>query len=125
MASWLRANGRAFIEIYTPWYWSKVAGIQYEWSDVSRRYDFDPDQSRMLDIWWETGHPEDSATQSLRCYSPDELQILLSETAFTLVKLLPGGSYDHDTQTYRPVVGLDEAMQYMAVLAIDRARSRA
>jgi SAM-dependent methyltransferase len=55
--SWLKEDGRAFIEIYTPWYWARMNGRTMEWPDASRRYGFDEDGCRMLDTWWPTGHP--------------------------------------------------------------------
>jgi SAM-dependent methyltransferase len=116
VSSWLRTEGRAFIEIYTPWYWANVAGTVVEWPDASRRYDFDNDESRLLDTWWKTGSPDTAVTQSLRCYSPDDFEGLLDEASLRLISLLPGGSYDHGTQIYHPLAPLEEAMQYIAVL---------
>lgn len=49
IASWLTEGGRAFIEVYTPWYWRRVAGTTVEWPDVSRCYGFDDTGCRMLD----------------------------------------------------------------------------
>ena len=116
VASWLAEGGRAFIELYTPWYWKRVAGTQIEGPDVSRKYEYDNAGSRMLDTWWPTGTPGDAVTQSLRCYSVDALESLLDGTGLELVDILPGGSYDHETNTYHSVVSLKEAMQYVAVL---------
>ena len=116
VVSWLKPEGRAFIEIYTPWYWKHVAGTLMEWPDVSRRYEFDEVGCRMLDTWWPTDHPGDAATQSLRCYSVDELESLLDGTRLKLVDLVPGSSYDHETKIFHPTVALEDAMQYMAIL---------
>lgn len=114
--SWLVEDGRVFIEIYTPWYWERTAGKEVEWPDVSRRYGFDKAGCRMLDTWWPTGHRAEAVTQSLRCYSPDDLGSLLDGTRLELVEVLPGSSYDHETQTFHPTAPLEDAMQYTAVL---------
>jgi len=117
VSSWLSTEGRAFIEIYTPWYWANVAGTVVEWPDASRRYAFDNAESRLVDTWWKTGYPDTAVTQSLRCYSPEDLEGLLAGVGLRLIDLLPGGSYDHETQTYHPTALLEDAMQFMAVLA--------
>ena len=116
IVTWLRKEGRAFIEVYTPWYWKRVAGTLMEWHDVSRRVEFDSTGSRMLDTWWQTGHPDDAVTQSLRCYSLGDLQSLLDGIELIRVGFLSGGSYDHETKTFHSTVRLEDAMQYMAIL---------
>jgi hypothetical protein len=116
MATWLRAAGRAYVEVYTPWYWKHVAGTLVEWPDVSREYDFDNLKLRLLDTWWPTGHPDEAVTQSLRCYSVGDLETLLEGTPLKLAGVLPRGCYNHKTKVFHPTAPLEEAMQFMAVL---------
>jgi SAM-dependent methyltransferase len=52
VCGWLRPTGRALIEIFTPWYWSRAAGQTFRFGEMARRYAFDPFGSRMLDEWW-------------------------------------------------------------------------
>jgi len=87
-----------------------------EWEDAARRYGYDATSNRMLDTWWPTGDPSAAATQSLRCYTPDELRRLLGSTGLELIDVRPGGAYDHNTGVYRDRVPLEEAMQYVATL---------
>lgn len=115
VSTWLREDGRAFIEIYTPWYWKHVAGTTMEWPDASRRYGFDKEGCRMLDTWWPTGYPAEAVTQSLRCYSLDDLESLLAGTGLALVDVRAGSPFDHKTKTFYPNSSLEDAMQYMAV----------
>ncbi len=114
---WLGPDGRAFIDIYTPQYWKRVAGTIMEWPDVCRRYGFDDAGSRMLDTWWPTKTPEDAVTQSLRCYSLDDLESLLDGIGLRLAAYVPGGAYDHKSKIYHPSVPMEQAMQYTAILA--------
>lgn len=116
IAVWLKNDGRAFIEVYTPWYWKRMSGTTMEWPDACRRYGFDEVGCRMLDTWWPAGDPAAAITQSLRCYSPDDLESLLDGIGLVLVELHPGPSFDHETQTFRAKSPLEHAMQYMAVL---------
>lgn len=116
ITEWLTPGGKAVIEVYTPWYWSKVAGRVMRWENVSRRYDYDPSSRRMLDTWWLAGDPSTAVTQSLRCYEPSELRRLLESTGLELVHIRSGGAYDHDAKVYHKRVPLEEAMQYVATL---------
>jgi len=116
IAGWLAPDGRALIEVYTPWYWAGAAGRTMVWPDASRRYDYDAVANRMLDTWWPTGDPAAAVTQSLACYAPDALRTLLESTGLALADVRPGGAYDHDAGVYRERVPLGEAMQYVAVL---------
>jgi len=111
-----RPDGRALVEVYTPWCWAKVAGRTVNWEDAAHRYDYDPDSNRMLDTWWPANDPSAAATQSLRCYLPDELRSLLESTGLELLDILPGGAFNHDAGIYHEQVSLEEAMQYVATL---------
>jgi hypothetical protein len=75
----------------------------------------------MLDTWWPTGTPDEAVTQSLRCYSVDDLESLLDGTGLRLTGVQPEGSYDHETKIFHPSSPMKEAMQYMAFLEKDRS----
>ncbi|MDY0409975.1 class I SAM-dependent methyltransferase [Virgibacillus soli] len=112
--SWLVPNGCALIDIYTPWYWAKHAGQTMAFKSFSRRYDYDFSGARMLDTWWTTN--EKPLTQSLRCYAPADLNMLLDGTGLKLVDVVPGGAMNYETWEYKENVPLEEAMSYMAKL---------
>jgi len=126
IAAWLNHDGQALIEVYAPSYWSRVAGRTMTWDDVGRLYGFDTEGSRMLDTWWRTDTPTETITQSLRCYTPEELEAMAHDVGLDLERIVPGGAVDYDRGVYRERVPLDEAMQYIAVLeqgARDQSRS--
>lgn len=117
ISHWLHPEGCALIDIYTPWYWSKHAGQQMHFRKFSRRYDYDFDGARMLDTWrTHSDSDSDSITQSLRCYTPADLKMLLEGTGLQLVGIIPGGSLNYETGEYREHVPLGEAMTYQAKL---------
>lgn len=116
IAGWLAPGGRALVDINTPWYWAKVAGRQMSTSPFARQYDFDADGCRMLDHWWAIEHPAERVTQSLRCYSPQDLRLLLHGTGLTLEHIEPGGAVNYETKTYSASVPLGQAMQFRAYL---------
>lgn len=114
---WLKPDGTALIDIYTPWFWAKAAGQRMELgSGMIRAYDFDAHNCRMLDAWWEQGHEESKVIQSLRCYSPADLKLLLSGMDIEISHCEPGGAMDYDAWQYHKKVPLGEAMGYLAIL---------
>ncbi len=119
IVGWLVPDGFAFIEVYTPWYWSGIArsgmaGRETQFGGVCRRYDFDANGSRMLDTWWPVGRETEAATQSLRCYSPADLQLLLKDTGLSLESVEPRGAYDPARDRFVEDAPLEESMQYLA-----------
>lgn len=116
IAGWLAPGGCALIDIYTPWYWAAADGVEMRWEGAGRRYGFDADGCRMLDIWWPAGDEARAVTQSLRCYSPADLRLLLEGTGLELAGLEPGGAVDYEEFRWEPRVELARAMQYTAGL---------
>ncbi len=111
--SWLEPEGFALLDIYTPWYWASVAGRKMSLGSISRTNDFDFKGCRMLDSWQ---RGTEKITQSLRCYSPADLKLLLQNTGLQIDYLEPGGAYDHTKKEYKEKVPLAEAMTYMVKL---------
>lgn len=122
IAGWLSPAGFAVIEIYTPWYWAGVAGREMRFGRAVRRYGFDHENCRMLDRWWPAGHMEQSVTQSLRCYSPEDLKNILRGTGLKLESVESRGMYDHERERFVEHVPLDQAMQYLARLVPEDGR---
>jgi ubiquinone/menaquinone biosynthesis C-methylase UbiE len=116
IAGWLVPNGAALVEVYTPWYWAAAAGTTMQFDDASRRYGFDAVDGRMLDTWWPNGRPEEVVTQSLRCYGPGDLRLLLAGTGLDLVDVLPDGAVDQASGGHHSQVPLERAMSYLATL---------
>jgi hypothetical protein len=116
IADWLPTGGCALIDVNTPWYWAHVAGQEMHWERVSRRYDVDAEGCRMIDHWWQHSNETETVAQSLRCYSPADLELLLTGIPLHLSTVEPGGAVDHVSGTYREPVPLRETMQYLARL---------
>lgn len=118
IASWLKPEGRALIDINTPWYWANVAGQRMVTATFVREYGFDADGCRLLDQWWAPEQEGERVTQSLRCYSPQDLRVLVKETGLTLEHIVAGGAVDYAANVYHPQVPLSQAMQYRAYLRL-------
>jgi len=122
IASWLRPTGFGLIEVYTPWYWERAAGREMRFGNTVRRYGFDREGSRMLDRWWPEGREAEAVSQSLRCYSLDELEALLRGIGLALDAFEPRGSYDFESGRYFESAPIAEAMQYLAKLVPETSR---
>ena len=115
VAGWLAPTGRMYLDVMTPWYWANATGNAPQLPGYVRDYGFDADGCRMLDTYT----PEDGTepfTQSLRCYSQADLQLLLQGTGLMLTEVWPGGSYDVQAEVWTPEVPLGKCMTYTAVL---------
>lgn len=118
--NWLKPDGVALIDVYTPWYWEKAAGRQMPFGEVERVYGYDSVGNRMLDTWWHKDRRDDKVMQSLRCYAPDELAELLTEAGLQLVSTKAKGAYYPDENRFDALAPLEEAMSYLAVIKKNR-----
>ncbi len=116
IASWLRPEGCALIDVYVPAYAASSAGQHMVFGSAERRYGFDAEGCRWLDHWWQTGREEGKVTQSLRAYTPADLRLLLQGTNLQLDTWEPGGGMDWDAGQWRQEQPLERAMSYLARL---------
>ncbi|MBP7960494.1 MAG: class I SAM-dependent methyltransferase [Caldilineaceae bacterium] len=123
VAGWLAVDGCALLDVATPWHAAKAAGHGWGMKKAARRYGFDADGSRLTDTWTPLdadGNPDETqaTTQSLRCYAPADLRLLLAGTGLTLTAVHPGGMMDYEAMSYHPAVPLAQAMSYTARLSL-------
>lgn len=111
---WLAPGGVALVDIYTPWYAARSAGVGWPVGDARRVYGFDADGCRWLDTWEKDGV---QVTQSLRCYSPADLRLLLRGTGLALAGVVAGGGLDWDARRWVARQPLGHAMSFTAILA--------
>jgi SAM-dependent methyltransferase len=115
VAGWLAPGGLALVDVMVPWYWVRQVGHEEEFptgSGVHYLDGFDAEGSRMTERMWRVGHEDDAVTQSLRCYSPADLRLLLGGTGLTLVGIEP-----FTDERYGEPCELADAMLYLARLA--------
>jgi SAM-dependent methyltransferase len=111
---WLVPGGRALIDVFVPWHWKGRAGNEEEFptgSGVHYLDGFDADGCRMTERMWRVGHEDDGVTQSLRCYSPADLRLLLEGTGLSLLDVEP-----FTDETYAEPCELADAMLFLAAL---------
>ncbi|WHY26671.1 class I SAM-dependent methyltransferase [Bacillus wiedmannii] len=110
--NWLKDDGCALIDIYQPLYWEKANGQEMPIYSAMRKYEYDSENARMLDHWWEPDSSNDIVTQSLRCYTIDEISNLCAEAHFSIVGIFPGGAYDFEEGKYKEQASLNECLSY-------------
>jgi SAM-dependent methyltransferase len=114
IAGWLQPGGCALLDVYAPWYHANAKPEAYQEGNVMIRTEFDAEGSRFIERIWPVGEVESqSVTQSLRCYAPADLRLLLAGTGLTLQTFEPYQSEEHDQQ-----VPLQQAMLYLTKLVL-------
>jgi len=129
-AQWLRPGGTALIDVYNPFVWARWHGDEeHRTPDPDRGYahelfertTFDPVPRTATDTWWEAGRPDDRISQTLRCYTPADLALLLSGTTLQLTAITVG------ERTFAPAARPDDDgllrthHSYLAVLRHEAA----
>lgn len=117
ISAWLNPRGCALIDVFSPWYWASMSGRmeRSQSSDTTDRYEFDFDNCRMVDWLWPGDDEDQAVNQSLRCYSPADLRLLLEGTGLLLREIEP-----YRTQHYDEQVPLQQAMLYLTRLVPTR-----
>lgn len=112
---WLSDDGVALIDIYQPRYWREVAGIEMQIHPdirVKREYGFDHENARMLDTWWEMDNPTEKVSQSLACYTHEEIYALADSCGLEIVGYYPGGRMDYDLKSWSNIASLNDCLSY-------------
>lgn len=114
IAKWLNDDGFACIEIYTPWYADYSKNKEMTFGDAKRRYGFDFENCRWLDSWWKINDEQNAVQQSLRCYSPADLKLLVKNTGLVIDTIIPCLNYTNFESLYSG--DLSTSLSYLAIL---------
>jgi SAM-dependent methyltransferase len=124
---WLDPGGRALVDVYNPARPARDAGTEERLAplpgvpgsvEMFERCHFDARHCRWIDEWVPVGAPEQALAQSIRCYSPSDLALLLEGTGLALLQIEVDGETlpadDGEAITLSPT--LLQAWSYLAVL---------
>lgn len=112
---WLNEDGVGLIDIYQPEYWKKTNGQKMKPlgnSTVEREYGYDVMNNQMTDTWWETTNSNEKYTQTLKCYTPDEIYKLCQEANLEIIAYYPGGTMDYENWQFNEVASLSDCLSY-------------
>lgn len=97
---WLAPKGSVLLDVYNPAGPARDAGREWKLAPLSgvpgsvemiERCQYDSIQGRWIDEWEPTAHREDALAQTLRCYTPADLLLLLEGTGLRLERVEIGG----------------------------------
>ena len=97
---WLAPHGSVLLDVYNPsgparddgqqWQLAPLAGVAGS-VEMIEKCTYDPIHGRWIDEWQPTEKPEDALAQSIRCYTPADLQLLLEGSGLCIKHL----EFDH------------------------------
>lgn len=117
IATWLKPNACAIIEVGATWYWAGLAnGRKMDLGACFRAYSFDAQNATLIDSWWRKEDPETVVRQYLRCYTPVDFELLLEGTGLKMVGIEAGGRVDYEAMEFIKKAELEEAMTYYVKL---------
>ena len=124
---WLAADGAVILDVYHPagpardagreWRLAPLAGVPGSVEMIERCH-YDPVQGRWIDEWQPTAHPEHTLAQTLRCYTPADLILLLEGTGLRLARVeIAGQTVDVHANRITPAARwFENDYSYLAVL---------
>jgi SAM-dependent methyltransferase len=90
---WLSPDGVVLLDVYNPlgpardhgkeWRLKPLAGVPGSVEMIERCH-YDPLSGRWIDEWQPVEHPENALAQTLRCYTPADLRLLLEGSGLRL-----------------------------------------
>ncbi|MBN1813736.1 MAG: class I SAM-dependent methyltransferase [Anaerolineae bacterium] len=93
---WLAPGGSALIDVYNPTGPIRHAGSEVRLSplpgvpgsvEMFERCHFDPVRCRWIDEWQPVANPDKALAQTIRCYTPADLLLLLEGTGLALKRI--------------------------------------
>ena len=97
---WLAPDGSVLLDVYNPagpahndgkeWRLAPLPGVPGSVKMIERCH-YDPVQGRWIDEWEPVDHPENALAQTVRCYTPPDLLLLLEGTGLCLKRVEMGG----------------------------------
>jgi SAM-dependent methyltransferase len=126
---WLGPNGSVLMDIYSPVRPTLEAGTQRRVPpldgvpgsvEMINRCHFDPLQSRWIDEWIPVAEPEKALAQTIRCYTPPDLILLLEGTRLVIKCVeVDGQELDVKANTISTFSPLMNAWCYSVQLTLD------
>jgi SAM-dependent methyltransferase len=104
---WLAPGGFMLVDIFNPSWWAQrsTEPRMHEEYQACQQTTFDSRNSRFVDRWWPVDSEQNAIEQSIRCYSPVDLELLLEGTGMSLAGIDTAESMPlGDSYSYRVVL---------------------
>ena len=107
---WLRDGGLMLLDIFNPAWWARQPSElrTHDEYAAAQRTTFDDLACRFVDRWWPLDQEDEVIEQSIRCYSPADLRLLVESTGLRVERIEVDDSDD--------LSRLDDHYSYLAVL---------
>lgn len=128
-SEWLSDDGVAILDVYHPYMPIRANGTSLRLDrlpdvpgsvDMTEYSKYDPMHGRWIDVWEPRNKPEASRIQSIRCYTPADLLLLLEGTGLSVRALLFKGKElnwaSNEVSDANPFDNEDRQYSYVAVL---------
>ncbi len=116
MGELLSDRGFIYLEVYNPLYWSKTAGVTMQiYGDISREYGYDLNENRMIDSW-KNDSTGDVKTQSLGCYTLNQIEKMCKDNGLKISEIIPGGKMNYETMELIENATLEDCMSYFVII---------
>jgi SAM-dependent methyltransferase len=128
---WLAPEGSVLLDVYNPagpardngkeWRLAPLSGVSGSVEMIERCH-YDPVQGRWTDEWQPTANPKNALAQTLRCYTPADLLLLLEGTGLRLERVEIAGEAFDVTNNCRTIIkdGFKNDYNYLAQLALEK-----
>ncbi len=134
VAEWLLPGGVVIMDVYHPFGPVQKAGTAQSLDrlpdvpgsvDMTERSDYDAVLGRWIDAWEPVGSPENTRRQSIRCYTPADLLLLLEGTGFKITHAqFAGEEFDPQpaqVSALSPLHRVEENYAYTVILSPTKA----
>lgn len=127
---WLAPGGKALVDVFSPARFARHAGDEEILPplegvpgsvEMLHRCHFDPLQCRWIDEWVPTADAEKALAQTVRCYTPADLMLLLEGSGLILERIeVDGESVDLQANVITAGGVMLEAYSYLALLSSEQ-----
>jgi SAM-dependent methyltransferase len=124
---WLAPGGSVFLDVYNPAGPARDAGREWRLKplpgvpgsvEMIERCHYDPLQGRWIDEWQPVANPENALAQTIRCYTPADLILLLEGSGLRLERVeIAGQEVEVSANRITPSAqGFEKDYSYLAIL---------
>lgn len=107
---WLAPNGVMLMDVFNPIWWARSPREVRVHKDYEacQQTTFDDATCRFVDRWWPIGREAEAIEQTIRCYSPVDLTLLVEGTGMEIERF--------EVDDHSGLEGLEAVYSYLAVL---------
>ncbi|MBK0348896.1 class I SAM-dependent methyltransferase [Aerococcaceae bacterium zg-ZJ1578] len=112
IASWLKPNGYAYIDVYNADYWRTTHNVTMQFTDtLSRVYQYDESEHQFIDSWYDA-QTDERQVQVLKCYTLEDIKQMIEQAGLTVHSVTPSGKMDYEKMVWIDQATLTDCMYF-------------